>query len=193
MLPGGETVFMTAARTGRIEVVEALYEAGADVHFREPRRGQTALMWAAAEGNLEVVELLLEVGADPNATLDSGYTPLLFAVREGRMEVMEALLRAGVDVNAATPRKAVKRDRPLPGGRSVRPGSTPLLVAVTTGWSETTARSAATAGEWSGSGCCWLARLPPDRRDWLSAGYRRLEEVRLSSPKPKPSSSLRSA
>ncbi len=133
VLPGGETVFMTAARTGRIEVVEALYEAGADVHFREPKRGQTALMWAAAEGNLEVVELLLEVGADPNAVLDSGFTPLLFAVREGRIEVMEALLRAGVDVNGATPRKAVKRDRPLPGGRSVRPSSTPLLVAVTNG------------------------------------------------------------
>ncbi len=140
VLPGGETVFMTAARTGRIEVVEALYEAGADVHFREPRRGQTALMWAAAEGNLEVVELLLEVGADPNATLDSGYTPFLFAVREGRIEVMEALLRAGVDVNAATPRRAVKRDRPLPGGRSVRPGSVPLLVAVTNGHFELAAR-----------------------------------------------------
>ena len=140
VLPGGETVFMTAARTGRIEVVEALYEAGADVDFREPRRGQTALMWAVAEGNLEVVELLLEVGADPNATLDSGYTPLLFAVREGRIEVTEALLRAGVDVNAATPRKAVKRDRPLPGGRSVRPGSTPLLVAVTNGHFELASR-----------------------------------------------------
>ena len=140
VLPGGETVFMTAARTGRIEVVEALYEAGADVDFREPKRGQTALMWAAAEGNLEVVELLLEVGADPNATLDSGYTPLLFAVREGRIEVMEALLRAGVDVNAATPRRPVKRDRPLPGGRSVRPGSTPLLVAVTNGHFELAAR-----------------------------------------------------
>ena len=140
LLPGGETVFMTAARTGRIEVVEALYEAGADVHFREPKRGQTALMWAAAEGNLEVVELLLEVGADPNAALDSGFTPLLFAVREGRIDVTEALLRTGVDVNAATPRKPVKRDRPLPGGRSVRPGSTPLLVAVTNGHFELASR-----------------------------------------------------
>jgi len=140
VLPGGETVFMTAARTGRIEVVEALYEAGADIYFRDPKRGQTALMWAAAEGNLEVVELLLEVGADPNATLDSGFTPLLFAVREGRIDVMEALLRAGVDVNAATPRKPVKRDRPLPGGRSVKPGSTPLLVAVTNGHFELASR-----------------------------------------------------
>ncbi len=140
VLPGGETVFMTAARTGRIEVVEALYEAGADVHFREPTRGQTALMWAAAAGNLEVVELLLEVGADLNATLDSGFTPMLFAVREGRIDVVEALLRAGVDVNAATPRTAVKRDRPLPGGRSVKPGSTPLLVAVTNGHFELASR-----------------------------------------------------
>ena len=140
VLSGGESVFMTAARTGRIEVVEALYEAGADAHYREPKRGQTALMWAAAEGNLEVVELLLEVGADPNATLDSGFTPLLFAVREGRIDVMEALLRAGVDVNSVTPRKPVKRDRPLPGGRSVRPGSTPLLVAVTNGHFELASR-----------------------------------------------------
>ena len=140
VLSGGETVFMTAARTGRIEVVEALYEAGADVHYREPRRGQTALMWAAAEGNLEVVELLLEVGADPNAVLDTGFTPLLFAVREGRIAVVDALLRVGVDVNGATPLGAIKRPRPLPGGRSVRPGSTPLLVAVTNGHFELAAR-----------------------------------------------------
>ena len=140
VLAGGESVLLTAARTGRVDVVEALYEAGVDLHFREPRRGQTALMWAAAEGNLEVVELLLEVGADPNATLDSGFTPLLFAVREGRIDVTEALLRAGVDVNVPTPGKAVKRDRPLPGGRSVRPGSTPLLVAVTNGHFELAAR-----------------------------------------------------
>ncbi len=135
----GATALHWAAYHDHGEAAGRLLDAGADPNATGAR-GQTALMWAAAEGNLEVVELLLEVGADPNATLDSGFTPLLFAVREGRIDVMEALLRAGVDVNSVTPRKPVKRDRPLPGGRSVRPGSTPLLVAVTNGHFELAAR-----------------------------------------------------
>ncbi|MDQ1471007.1 MAG: uncharacterized protein QOJ99_2487 [Bryobacterales bacterium] len=50
VLPGGETVLMTAWRTGRVEAVNALIAHGAKVNAKEPRGGQTALMWAAAEG-----------------------------------------------------------------------------------------------------------------------------------------------
>ena len=49
-LPGGETVLMTAARTGRVGAVRALIAAGADLEADESARGQTALMWAVAEG-----------------------------------------------------------------------------------------------------------------------------------------------
>ena len=45
----GETALMTAARTGKVDAVKVLLAHGADVNFKESRRGQTALMWAAAE------------------------------------------------------------------------------------------------------------------------------------------------
>jgi ankyrin repeat protein len=98
-LPGGETALMTAARTGKVGAVKALLAHGADINFKESRRGQTALMWAAAEGNTAVVEELVERGADIHAKTKSGFTPLLFAVREGRIGVVQALLKIGADVN----------------------------------------------------------------------------------------------
>ena len=130
-LPGGETALMTAARTGSIEAVMALLAGRAEVHAKENRRGQTALMWAAAEGHVDVVEELIKAGADFRTPLDSGYTPLLFAVREGRIEVVRVLLRAGADANETTSIESPERIRPLPGGQSIRPGSSALLVAVT--------------------------------------------------------------
>jgi ankyrin repeat protein len=125
-LPGGETVLMTAARTGKPGPVKALLSRGAIVDAKE-RRGQTALMWAAADGHATVVELLLEAGADFRAALpDSAFTPLFFAARDGRAEVVRALLKAGADVNEAMqPRK--------PSGKGPRQGTSALILAVENG------------------------------------------------------------
>ena len=90
---------MTAARTGKVDAVKVLIAHGADVNFKESRRGQTALMWAAADGNTAVVEELVERGADMKARTKGGFTPLLFAVREGRSDTVRALLKAGANVN----------------------------------------------------------------------------------------------
>ena len=49
----GETVLMTAARTGVPAAVKALLAHGADVNAKESWRGQSALMWAAAEGHAD--------------------------------------------------------------------------------------------------------------------------------------------
>ena len=40
---------MMAARTGRIDAVQALLNNGADVNAKETWGGTTALMWAVAE------------------------------------------------------------------------------------------------------------------------------------------------
>ena len=66
-LPEGETILMTAARTGQPEVVKLLLDAGADLNAREHWFGETALMWAAAENHAEAVRVLVEAGADVNA------------------------------------------------------------------------------------------------------------------------------
>ena len=50
----GETVLMTAARTGKVDAVKALLVHGATANARESFEGETALMWAAAENHVDV-------------------------------------------------------------------------------------------------------------------------------------------
>ena len=63
-LPSGETVLMTASRTGSATAVRGLVAHGARIDAQEHTRGQTALMWAVAQGHAEVVSALVELGAD---------------------------------------------------------------------------------------------------------------------------------
>ncbi len=90
----GETVLMTAARTGIPAAVKTLLAYGADVNAKESWRGQTALMWAAAEGHAEALQALLEAGAQVNARSTAGWTALLFAAREGQIEAVKTLARS---------------------------------------------------------------------------------------------------
>jgi ankyrin repeat protein len=124
-LRGGETVLMTAARTGRVGPVAALLDRGAKVDG-EDRKGQTALMWAAADGQAEVVALLIKSGADIHHRLKSGFTPLLFAAREGRIEVVRTLLEAGANAN-----EAIETEKS--GKRSHLEGTSALILAVENG------------------------------------------------------------
>jgi len=97
----GETMLMTAARSGRVDAVTLLLDRGADVNARESWRGQTALMWAAAEGHAAVVRVLTARGADVHARTKVGFTPFLFAVRQGKIDAAVALLGAGANLNDA--------------------------------------------------------------------------------------------
>jgi ankyrin repeat protein len=92
---------MTAARSGRPEMVTVLLDGGAEVNGKEKTRGQTALMWAVAEKHPDVVRLLLDRGADVHARSTAGVTPLLFAARDGDIEMTRLLVAAGADVNEA--------------------------------------------------------------------------------------------
>ena len=66
VLPEGETVLMTAARTGRVEALTVLLEGGADLDGHENWFGETPLIWAAAEDHAGAVRLLIARGADVN-------------------------------------------------------------------------------------------------------------------------------
>jgi ankyrin repeat protein len=62
----GETPLMMAARTGNLESVKLLIEAGANVNDAERFRGETALMLAAVENHAPVVQALVDAGAQVN-------------------------------------------------------------------------------------------------------------------------------
>src|SRR5262249_55337836 len=66
-LPDGEKLLMFASRTGSVEAVQALMNAGLDANAAESRTGTTALMWAALENRPFVIEALIKAGADVNA------------------------------------------------------------------------------------------------------------------------------
>jgi len=58
---------MAAARTGNVQALEVLVEAGVNVNAKETSRGTTALMWAADEAHAPAVQFLIQHGADINA------------------------------------------------------------------------------------------------------------------------------
>ena len=71
----GVTPLSWTALGGKVEIVEILIEAGADVNAKN-RDGATPLHAAAFMGQLEVAQLLLENGADVGAKTHNGDTPL---------------------------------------------------------------------------------------------------------------------
>ena len=131
-MKGGESALMLASRSGSLEAVKTLLARGANPKTRE-RLGQTGLMWAASEGHTAVVRALLEAGAEINATVDSGFKAFHFAVRQGRLDTVRALLESGADVKALTQRPMAGPGMVGPGragGGGVRPGTSPLMLAV---------------------------------------------------------------
>ena len=119
VLPEGETILMTAARTGMVEVLTLLLDHGADLKAREKWFGETALMWAAAENHPEAVKLLVARGADVNerstllnvprrrtgqSVLPLGsWTPLMYAARQGALDATRALIVAGANLDLVDP------------------------------------------------------------------------------------------
>jgi ankyrin repeat protein len=86
-----------AVTKGRVDVVEALLQAGADLNTAD-EDGFAPLSMAASA---PIAKMLIERGADVNAANRSGSTALLVAGRKGRSGVVEALVQAGADLNKA--------------------------------------------------------------------------------------------
>ncbi|MDE2794039.1 MAG: ankyrin repeat domain-containing protein [Gemmatimonadota bacterium] len=111
----GPTALHYAARSGTVEVVRALLQAGADPNAWEMSFatdygwGWTPLHLAAASNpDPDVVRALIEAGADLDAPSGESYrqgnSPLHYAAENRNPAVAAVLLDAGADVNARSAR-----------------------------------------------------------------------------------------
>ena len=90
----------TAARDGKIGLIQLLLDAGVDVNAHDSGKYDNALQAAARCDNIKVVKLLLDKGADINALGGHYGHALQAAARQGTEEVTKLLLDRGADVNA---------------------------------------------------------------------------------------------
>ena len=92
----GLTALMWAARTGAVEAMAALLDAGADPNARDGRNGWTPLLHAVHKHRVEAVRLLLDRGGDPNQRAGL-VTPLMMAAADADPSVVQLLLAHGAD------------------------------------------------------------------------------------------------
>ena len=98
----GLSALTTAARYGRLQIMEILVSYGADVDLRSGRNDWTPLLHAIHKNQLRAVAKLLELGADVNRGTRKGKTPLMMAAGYGQTGTIRLLLdRPVTDAGAA--------------------------------------------------------------------------------------------
>jgi ankyrin repeat protein len=99
------TLLFAAARSGSVEALELMFQAGHDPHDSDPNLG--TLLHAAASSDspdaAKVIRYLLGLGVRPNRADARGYTALHQAVTCGNPEAARALIDAGEDLHARHP------------------------------------------------------------------------------------------
>lgn len=102
-LQAGQTALMLAVSHGRLDLVQLLLEAGADVNVQD-EDGSTALMCASEHGHVELVKLLLsQANCDANIADNDGSTAMSIAMEAGHRDV-GVMLYAHVNYYASSPK-----------------------------------------------------------------------------------------
>jgi ankyrin repeat protein len=81
---------MLAIETEKVEIVQSLIEAGADVNQTD-EDGWTPIMYATLEGYFDIVKILIEAGADVNSESSSGEYALYIANYSNHQEIVKYL------------------------------------------------------------------------------------------------------
>ncbi|MBR4221686.1 MAG: ankyrin repeat domain-containing protein [Victivallales bacterium] len=80
-----------AVTGGKLEAVEYLCQAGANVNTLEEDETWTPLLAAISKGDEAMLKLLLKHGADLDKTASDGHTPLYVAITSGQQKIVEAI------------------------------------------------------------------------------------------------------
>ncbi|GAA5851295.1 hypothetical protein JCM8547_004198 [Rhodosporidiobolus lusitaniae] len=121
----GNTVLMSAATSGNLEIVTLLLGAGADVHATNSK-GATALHYAASKGHVNIGRLLITKGADVNARDKANQLPLHRAATTGSVAFVHLILQSKSPNKPEKPRLNLQD----------RAGNTPLHLAIESGHAE---------------------------------------------------------
>lgn len=83
-----------------INKVLELIVSGANLEYKDERKGDFSLLICARKGFLEIAYLLLRAGANVNQVNNYFTTTTMAAARHGHKELLELLILLGADVNA---------------------------------------------------------------------------------------------
>jgi ankyrin repeat protein len=97
----GFTPLMVATMQGKVQVVRALIDRGAELEYQEQDKLRTALIIAANYGKAECVEEILKRGALINAIDKYEMTALMHASKHGHKDCVAILLNRGASPNKA--------------------------------------------------------------------------------------------
>lgn len=115
------------------EIVEALLNAGANIHLRRPWAG-TPLHDAARRGLTDIVTLFVSHGADINSKEDyEGRNPLHVAAENNQLEMVKYLLSNGADGDEVAQRNPPKGTLDICIRKGDAVGMTPLQLAAREG------------------------------------------------------------
>jgi ankyrin repeat protein len=95
----GFTPLMVAAIQGKVLVVRALIDRGAELEYQEQDKLRTVLIVAANHGRADCVEEILKRGALINAIDKYEMTALMHASKHGHRDCVAVLLSRGAGVN----------------------------------------------------------------------------------------------
>lgn len=104
----GCTPLLTAAYSGKVDDIQILIKAGADIDARD-NKGRSPLHAAACKGNATALSALIKAGADIEAKDNDGVTPLMAAASSAHAEAQSILLQAGAQ-DRCTPLMAAIHD-----------------------------------------------------------------------------------
>ncbi|MCX5922109.1 MAG: ankyrin repeat domain-containing protein [Candidatus Dependentiae bacterium] len=97
-LPQGQSPLRIAARSGSLEVVQALIKKNADPNSYDGH-GDTPAISASRHGNVGVLQCLLEAKADKDHANRGGDTSLICAARNGHVSCLTLLIQQGADID----------------------------------------------------------------------------------------------